>query len=714
MASLLRNKSVSQAFADAHKAPMGSTKRQKAQKLVSVLRKTVTKYDGKGGPGTSPQFANSSPGTFTPQTFVPQPSREMGGMMIFQAPPSPYDGQGGPGYDLSQLNLGASPFGMTGSQFNLGSSTANPFLQNIPNPSAPNPFLTGMPQPSVFGTQRPQTTTGMTIQNPEKLTIGNPMGNIKYDPAAAGKPLPNIQMGGTPSLAPAPTPTTGGAADQSGGPVAPDGTQIPIPDNSGGNMGGDTGGDTYTETGPTPGSFSALQTMAQNALGSNLGPSTFAYGAMNDINVLRELMPGVPDDQLPLGASLTGQIVDIKNALKKEFDIEGMTNRLNSKLQQGSTLDDDLKDYIRGKDEYLNEIDGMLTKAKRTYLAKSGGPDAGVMANYVDYLTTLKGRQNKRYIEFYNGAINQYNGELTTMQNMLQTQTAAYEEELSNRSALKQDDYNRIFGALTEMYNTAADAPRKQLELALLTQQLYSAAGGMGGDAANAISDKWINEFGNLANQGVLIDKETNTFLPSVTSLEPALETIISNNQTNLGGALRIIGEAIGNDLATGGDDVNTYMNKVKKYEKMLIDLKAASMDPYYQERYGADFSPAVDSLAQTLAGISGESISSYVLGNSKKVKEAIRPLAMGGGLFGWGGVPTRDAYIKSNAGSLSQDMLGKLFDYYSVINAADPRGTTMKELYGLPDDQFASTISQGLGQSLFGGVYATSALQGM
>ena len=698
-ASLLRNKNVSQAFRDAMDAPIGSTKRQKAQKLVSILRKTVTKYDGKGGPGFSPTI-------IAPQQF-PQPSTmNAPGMVIFQAPPSPYDGKGGPGFDVLSAS---NPFNLaTNTGPNLGATQTNPFLMGVKQPAAQSPYLTGGAAP--FGSPAPSAPgAGVSVTDPTKLTIGNPMGNISYNPQVPNSTTPT-QPATRPAapLNPAPVPTEQGTAPQDGQPVE-------VPTDGGTPVDGTnpTGGENPAEN-PTPGSFSTLQKLGSDALAANTGPSSFAYGAMNDINALRELMPGVPDDQLPVGASLTGQIVDIKDALKKEYDIEGLTNRLNQKISQGSTLESDLNDFIRGKDEYLNQVDGMLTTARKSALDMSGGPDAGVMANYVDYLTTLKGRQNKRYIEFYNGAISQYNGELTALQSQLQTQTGAYEEELKDRSSIKQDDYNRIFSSLTEMYNAAEDAPRKQYELGILQSQYYTAAGDMGSDSTSAISDKWINEFGNLSNQGVFLDKDTKTFLPSVTSLEPVLEGIISNGQVNVGGGLRIIGEAIGNDLASGSQDVNAYMTKVKKYEKMLIDLKSQSMDPAIQARYGADFSPAIDNLAANLAGAAGDGISTYILQNSKKVKDAMHPLVAGSGMFGMGGKPTRDNFVKKTGSGLSADMLGRLYDYYDVINAADPSGATMKQLIAFPDDKFASTVSQGLGQTLFNGVSATQSLQGM
>lgn len=60
-------------------------------------------------------------------------------------------------------------------------------------------------------------------------------------------------------------------------------------------------------------------------------------------------------------------------------------------------------DYIKGKDEYLGHLDGMIDKTKDYILSQkvdmSNPYVANRMQNYMNYLGTLRGKQNQRYID---------------------------------------------------------------------------------------------------------------------------------------------------------------------------------------------------------------------------------------------------------------------------------------------------------------------------
>lgn len=692
---MLKNENISSVFKDAMNAPMGSTKREKARRMASVLNKTMTRYDGKGGPGYPQPMA-----PLQPMQPMPQPEGPVPGLVIFKAPPSPSaaggmpDGQGGPGVDLSRLSLGAG-LGAPAAGFNptAGFSLTQP---SAPAQSNPSSLLTGMPKmTNVVGFQPNNQMTGFSPVDPSRLSfsgLGTPSSYQFNQPAAA-------QPGAAPkpALTPAPTP-----APQAGGttpvpelptpeiptPLMP---EVPVQEGDASSVGS---------------SYQGLTSALDNALGSATGPSTFAYQSMNDINALRELFPGVPDDQLPVGASLSGQIDALRKSLRNEYDIDATTADLTQKIQDGVTLEQDLKDYVRGKDEYLNEIDSMLTDAKRTAIAKSGGPDAGMFGSYIDYLTVLKGRQNKRYIDFYNDSIGVYQKELDSLQSKLQTETDGFTKELETMATLKQEDYNRIFTSLTEMYNAAEAAPTKQLELQILLAEAAKASGDSALTAASGVNTDWISEFGNLKTKGIIINSETGTLLPQVSSLESALESIVSNGKTDIGGAYRILGEAISNDLGSSGEDLTAYFSKVKKYEKMLTDLKAQAQTEEIMNKYGYDMTPAIDSLAQTLASRTSEAVSQSVSNDASNMRKIMKDLAGGSGWFGLGAAPDRVTFIKKHGGkNMPDDLLGKLFDYAAAIKSADPTGSSLKALTALPDDQFSSAISHGLGVSLFGGV---------
>lgn len=711
--ALLRNDSISTVFKDAMGAPIGSTKREKARRMASIVKKTLGRYDGQGGPG----FPTSGVGTFVMPVQPMMQDPVANSMVIFKAPPAPSyrdpyqeqasaDGQGGPG-DLSRLTLGAgaaTPPGLSG--FTMG----QPSQQS--QPTNPSSLLTGTGIPkmvNVFGGSSPQMT-GITPKNPSQLSLGSALSPSGFNFGTSGaQPAP--QAGAPGALAPAPVPVGAAAPGESGQPPMagsgrPPSPVIPITSPL---HPGYTGGDAdYTETPPGGGtgpgsSYSGLTGALDAALGSSTGPSTFAYGTMNDISALRELFPGVSDDQLPVGASLSGQIDALSKALRNEYDIDALTEDLSTKIREGVTLDQDLKDYVRGKDTYLNEVNDMLGDAKRQAIKKSGGPDAGIFNDYVNYLTVLKGRQNKRYIDFYNDSIGVYQKELDTLQSELENATNAYTKELETRATIKQEDYNRMYTSLTEMYNAAEAAPQKQLELQLMQAELAQALGDLGGNSASGVSTDWIDVFGNLKTKGVLINPDTGTLLPQVSSLESALETIVSDGNTDVGGAYRILGEAISNDLGSDGGDLPSFFSKVKKYERMLTDLKGQAQTDAIMQKYGYDMTPAIDNLSQTLASRAGEAVSQYVLGNADSMRKLVKDASGNSGWFGLGGVPDRGSFVSKNSSKeMPEELTGRIYDYVSAIKSADPSGTSVKSFLDLPDDQFSKALSHGLGVSLF------------
>lgn len=708
----MRNKTVAKTFAEAMKAPMGSTKREKARRLISVLHKTVAKHDGMGGPGypAGGVYSKSGVGTYVPSAAMPAQDPVYREMVMFKAPPThapdargnpKYDGQGGPGYSALTAGGGSSipQFAGIGS----GLSVAPSGMVGAPAPSTTSDLLRISGTPSA-GQPQP---LGISYKDPSKLDITSPLSLSKFSYAPTGQqPLKPSVPQVTPSVpsAPAGAPVTPAAPTTA--PVTPTPTTTTPTAPAGGQI---------TEA-PKPsgvGQFKDLTAAAKGAIAKDVGPTSFAYGAMNDINILRELMPGVPDDDLPVGASLSGQINGLKETLKKEYDIDTLQGQLDSKIRQGVTIEDDLKDYIRGKDDYLNGIDQMLGDAKNRSIELAGGPSAGVMTNYVNYLTTLKGRQNKRYIEFYDGAITQYNNELTGLQNRVNSALTNYQEELKTESVLKQDDYNRLFTGLTELYNTVSAAPQKALEMQILQEQLNQARVGAANSGINAVNTDWIKEYGTLKTNNIIFNKDTGALQPQVQSLEPTIETIMSNGNTDIGGANRMLGEAIANDLYydPAGGDFSSYVSKVTKYENMLTDYAREASSPSFQSKYGVDITPTISNMASNLASRVGESVANQVLGNPGVYKDAMGDL-VSPGMFGMGKKQSRDQFVSGHKNNdLPAGMLEKMYDFYSVLQTADPRGTTAKNFIKMPDEEFARTLADGIGKSFFTGPSAVSSL---
>lgn len=195
-----------------------------------------------------------------------------------------------------------------------------------------------------------------------------------------------------------------------------------------------------------------------------LGKSAFTMGVMGDADKMSQFIYGKPASQLtpeeaaklPVGASLSGQLNDLEDSLRKEAHLDEIQNNLTRQIGVGKTLTDDLSAYVRGKDEYLNSIDQMLTKVKDQYLASSMRSDPFYqksMGQYMDYLTILKGRQTQRYIDFLNTGINYQNAQVGQLQNMYNSLADQVNRAFQQKSAVTTEQYTQIKDLLGEMYD---------------------------------------------------------------------------------------------------------------------------------------------------------------------------------------------------------------------------------------------------------------------
>jgi hypothetical protein len=238
------------------------------------------------------------------------------------------------------------------------------------------------------------------------------------------------------------------------GPLSPGQTRAPAPtgttDTSGST--GETSG-TYTPTGDP------LADYLHQAVSQSLGANAFASKVMNDKDMYAELFPGVPADQLPVGASLTDQINTLYKTLSDEHNLTQLHDSLIDAANQGYTLKDDASAYIQGKDQYLNQIDQMLTNAETSAVNNPMNTDpwyAQTMQNYLTYLTTLRGRTTQRYVDYVNTTVNAQNAKIQTLQNDYNTAAAQVQTLFNTDSQITVQQYNETKQTLVDMYNNLA------------------------------------------------------------------------------------------------------------------------------------------------------------------------------------------------------------------------------------------------------------------
>ena len=735
---IMRNPKLSKIVREAFSAPIGSSKREQAKSIVSILKRvSESKFDGSGGPGS---------GSVGPsmQQVVPNFGTS-GNVMIFPAAPKMRvringsnnngfrpQGQGGQGQggsgsltdmysnmlgsDLTSNPLGGNDSSISSNFSNLSNlsngvanastSTANSDLgdwmnkynsvinppklpttdwgglaQGISNfftptkltlPPKPNPFNINAP----FSTPTPLMPTDQTTPTDTNTDSGiAPVipptipdyrtSHINTDPQApasdntAGTNTNPI----TPANNPAPAATPTGNGSTSG--ISNTGFSLPsqTPDSNTGtktpsfDMGSVNNYSNYTNN-PT------LANMVQN----NLGAGSFALKVMGDPKLMAEF--GFDPSQVIPGASLSQQVGDLDTTLRKYYQVDDLRNRLGNSEAQGPALQSNITNYIRGKDEVVGTIDGLIDKTKNSmYSMDMANPSVSSdVNNYLNFLYTLKGKQNGRYIDMLNGAIAQHQSDVTNLQNDYNNAVSDYQNAFKIGSTIDQDNYNRLYTTLSDTYNQLEGAPEKALTREFYATQLQNAQLQSLIDAktASGTNSEYVSQ--EAKYQDKIIDNEAMS--NGVTNknkgnLQPGANlTAWVSNLTNQGydprGVVDLFSQAMNRKLSS--ESGLAAINTAREYQKQIAE--------YAQNGGGTsayDLGSMVISKAST-------GIQKYVTDNIDAVKNAVSNLVPHSTFWGGKkGMPDKTNWINTYKGSLDPTLLGEIYDYVKLNLDHDP-----------------------------------------
>lgn len=452
---------MSKLIEDAIFSPIGSTKRKRAQQILSVVRKTG-RLDGAGGPGPglripqqdmhlAPQvidYSNFVVFPSTPKIKIPIGTKKPvldgagGGSTFIPSPSSlstrqPFGGGGGGSWDTNSVSGPlTSPLASVGPTSNFWNPPYSPAYQT------PNRNMSLAADASGLNMTTPaQNFSSMASTQPTTGTQPSPTAGTGLTQPPVGTQTPSVSSPQTP-----PTPTV-----SSGTPSG-------------------------TSAGQTPSTGFSVQ----KAVDSNMGPSMFAYQALAQGSKYLKNVPGfenLPEATLNQAPTFAGRMAEVEKATRSTYRLDELLGQYQSAIQEGAGLQTTLTDYIRGRDEFLNETDSLIGKFKND-MTNLGTSDPSTVARYNqygNYLYELRGRQNKRYIEFLNAGINEYSGRLTAMDNLYKTALDGYSRELTSKQAITQEEYNLMFGALSDMYTTTQNAPMVAAQMAQMQAQTYAA-----------------------------------------------------------------------------------------------------------------------------------------------------------------------------------------------------------------------------------------------
>lgn len=585
--------------------------------MVDAISQLGIVNDGRGGPG----FPLTPPTQATSYENAQQSSNRL---VVFPSAPTPQkkDGRGGPGI--------FDPFS------SLSKAISSPSMaSSFPKSSG------GLPSFNVFGTQNQgglnytPYTPPATQQQPNYQQIGGQSTYVPPPTITRPQITPAIQQptGGTPTTGT--TPTTSATISSAGVPETPVPGVIPgkeVPE---------------TPVSDLSTKFSNLRGAAATAVKEQAGPSMFAYQNIG---------------------SLVEKVNTVDDMLRKQYNLDNLLNQKSNLITRGITLENDLTDYIRGRDEYLNQTQDMIDKFSDQMMTMDmGNPNVAKQAdNYMNYLYTLRGRQNKRYIEFLNSGINQYNAQLTDITENYDKALANYQHDLTQKTALTQEEYTMYFNALSEMYNTIDQAPVKKLEMEKLKSEIYYNNARAVADAAklnksgSGMADDW-NKIGKYIWD---TKNDANTLLPTIKSIAGTIDMWASDGSIDQYSVTSAIVRGMENSLK---GDIKTVMPKAQEYMNMIASYKQQAADPIT----ASDAFQMGQTIAQTLRGSLKESLSDP--NNISIARNAVSSLTSPG----WfSKVPSRDEFINDYKDQLPTELLDSMYSIFDQFkkDGGDPK----------------------------------------
>lgn len=244
------------------------------------------------------------------------------------------------------------------------------------------------------------------------------------------------------------------------GPAENSNSDVPnpnLPDNLG--TGDTTNGNPWAGT-PMEQVWGTLSADMKKNLQTSGSADNFGINLMADRNAIKELFPNTPEDQIPFAAGLQGQVDTLRDRLKEEYNLNELAAEKTGLFKSGTTLKVDLTDYMRERDTYIKSIDTMTESVRNNM--KTGLTDPATQANnksYLDYLSTLKGRQNQRYIDLLNTSITHHDAVMASITDQYNTNYALYQEELASSKQLTSDRYNQMLTGAQNMWTLAQAGP---------------------------------------------------------------------------------------------------------------------------------------------------------------------------------------------------------------------------------------------------------------
>jgi hypothetical protein len=210
---------------------------------------------------------------------------------------------------------------------------------------------------------------------------------------------------------------------------------------------------------------SGIYNAAKSAVASNIGGTAFANAVIND-----------PDNPETSGLSMSEAMAKNESDLWSKFDIDVLQKEQIALRKAKTLLNDKVSANINGRDEYLNQTNDMI----KAYVAETknkpmSDSEAAQAANHLNYLYTLRGMQNRSYMQYMEQAVTENEAELQNVTDTLSMNLSNLDRLLKSKNMITEDRYKTMANDFAGMYNSLEGAETKALQTQLLKYQVLDA-----------------------------------------------------------------------------------------------------------------------------------------------------------------------------------------------------------------------------------------------
>jgi len=409
-----------------------------------------------------------------------------------------------------------------------------------------------------------------------------------------------------------------------------------------------------------------------------------------------------------------------------KYNIDEQRADVNKMQAENIDLPKDVTAYITARDQYLVQTDKEIANYIDNVMKNTdmSDPANAAKANaQLNYLYTLRGRQNQSYIGYLNDAVEQHTNVLNAKITQYNGDIAIAEKKLESANAISTDEWKTMAAGFAEMYTDLKNAPAEARAAQLEEAQILKAQAEVIGSGTKQLSQKSFIEQGNLLEGytwdtahmvtpgSVDLVEEVKRFYTDPNNKDVDVQTVIG---TYIKGVQNYLSASEQKDATTGkGITSESKLENAKDSIKQLSNLanffQSDDSNPFFssnEERTAAvtNALASVTGAKQSLAGIMASRITNS--GNVPKIMETVQELAPGGPWYtlgmGHGTSPNVDQFVNKMASAtgntLDESIARAIYAVYQrfvVDSNNDPNAAEelVKELAQKTPAQFAQFI---------------------